>query len=184
VLVDGEAAPLLYVSPGQINFQMPYRTLAETQATVVVVANNVSAAPLTVQLLAAAPAIFTLNSNGTGQGAILYGATFVAPANSVPGQASQPVPVGYPVSIYCTGLGAETAVSNNGFQSYNLQTAYPTVTIGGVPATVQFSGLSSQYVGLYQVNVTVPTGAPSGNAVPVVMTLNGVSSNTVTMAIQ
>jgi len=185
VLVDGLPAPLLFVSPTQINFQMPYRTLSETQTSVVVVANNVSAAPLPVQLPAAAPAIFTLNSQGTGQGAILNGAVFAAPLNSVPGNVSQPVKAGTGVSIYCTGLGALYEVSNNNQGGgFTLQTVYPLVTIGGVPATVLFSGLSPQFVGLYQVNVTVPAGIPSGSAVPVVMTLNGAASNTVTMAIQ
>jgi uncharacterized protein (TIGR03437 family) len=152
---------------------------------VVVVANNVSAAPLPVQLLAGAPAIFTLNSQGTEQGAILNNFGFAAPVNSVPGRASQPAPAGSAVSIYCTGLGALHEVSNNNQGGgFTLQTVYPSVTIGGMPATVIFSGLSPQFVGLYQVNVIVPTGVQSGSAVPVVMTLNGAFSNTVTMAIQ
>ena len=60
----------------------------------------------------------------------------------------------------------------------------PTVTIGGVPASVSFSGLAPGYFGLYQVNAQVPANAPTGNAVPVVLTIGGVSSNTVTIAVQ
>jgi uncharacterized protein (TIGR03437 family) len=60
----------------------------------------------------------------------------------------------------------------------------PTATIGGQPAVVLFSGLAPGFVGLYQVNVTVPANAPSGSAVPLVLTINGVASNTVTIAIQ
>jgi uncharacterized protein (TIGR03437 family) len=58
-----------------------------------------------------------------------------------------------------------------------------TVTIGGVNATVQFAGLSAGFVGLYQVNAVVPAGLTVGPAVPVVISQNGVASNTATIAI-
>ena len=63
-------------------------------------------------------------------------------------------------------------------------TTAPTMTIGSVPATVSFSGLAPGFVGLYQVNVQVPENAPAGDAVPVVLTIGGISSNTVTIAVQ
>jgi uncharacterized protein (TIGR03437 family) len=58
------------------------------------------------------------------------------------------------------------------------------VTIGGLAANVQFSGLAPGYVGLYQVNAQVPAGSATGSAVPVVISMNGVTSNTVTMAVE
>jgi len=64
-------------------------------------------------------------------------------------------------------------------------TAVPVqVTIGGQPATVSFAGLAPGWVGLYQVNVQVPSGVTPGSAVPVVITQNGISSNTVTIAVR
>jgi len=60
----------------------------------------------------------------------------------------------------------------------------PTVTIGGKEATVSFSGLTPGSVGLYQVNAQVPAAAPKGAAVPVVITMNGWRSNTVTTAVK
>ena len=60
----------------------------------------------------------------------------------------------------------------------------PTVTIGGVSATVSFSGLAPGFVGLYQVNVTVPDNAPMGDAVPVILNIGGATSNTVTIAVR
>lgn len=62
----------------------------------------------------------------------------------------------------------------------------PTVTIGGVTATVTYAGwVADSVAGLYQINATVPTKAPTGTAVPVVVTVGGVSSQAgVTMAIQ
>jgi uncharacterized protein (TIGR03437 family) len=58
------------------------------------------------------------------------------------------------------------------------------VNIGGAAAFVVFSGLTPSYVGLYQVNARVPEAAPSGSAVPVVVTLAGDASNSVAIAVQ
>jgi uncharacterized protein (TIGR03437 family) len=53
-----------------------------------------------------------------------------------------------------------------------------------VNAIVNFSGLAPGYVGLYQVNVQIPDTAPSGDAVPVILGIGGVTANTVTIAVQ
>ena len=61
----------------------------------------------------------------------------------------------------------------------------PTVTIGGAPVTTMpYSGLAPGLVGLYQINVQVPDGVAIGDAVPVVITVGGNDSNTVTVAVQ
>ena len=60
----------------------------------------------------------------------------------------------------------------------------PSVVIGGTPALVTFSGLAPGFVGLYQVNVQVPANAVAGNAVPLTVTVNGATSNMVTVALQ
>ena len=57
------------------------------------------------------------------------------------------------------------------------------MTIGGVTVPPSFSGLTS-FVGLYQVNVQVPSNTPTGDAVEVVLTIGGATSNTVTIAVQ
>jgi uncharacterized protein (TIGR03437 family) len=57
------------------------------------------------------------------------------------------------------------------------------VTIGGVEAPVSFSGLTG-FVGLYQVDVPIPPGTPSGSAVPLVLSVGGLPSNTVTIAVE
>jgi uncharacterized protein (TIGR03437 family) len=61
--------------------------------------------------------------------------------------------------------------------------AAPTVTIGGVSAAVNFSGLSPGFVGVYQVDVQVPENVPTGAEVPVELTIGGAASNTVTIAV-
>jgi minor extracellular serine protease Vpr len=57
------------------------------------------------------------------------------------------------------------------------------VTIGGVSAPVAFSGLAPGFVGLYQVNVQIPTTAPVGAAIPIVLVIGGFTSNPATIAV-
>ena len=56
--------------------------------------------------------------------------------------------------------------------------------IGGTNAEVSFSGLAPNFVGLYQVNVQIPPDAPTGDAVPLTLSVGGISSNSVTIAVQ
>ena len=66
--------------------------------------------------------------------------------------------------------------------SYTTNTV--TATLGGQAAQVQFAGLAPGFVGLYQVNVIVPSGLTPGSAVPLVLTDTNASSPAVTAAIQ
>ena len=59
-----------------------------------------------------------------------------------------------------------------------------TATIGGLPAQVAFAGLSPGFAGLYQVNVTIPTGVAAGSQVPVTISAAGQTSATVTIAVK
>jgi uncharacterized protein (TIGR03437 family) len=94
---------------------------------------------------------------------------------------------GQVVVIYCTGLGATTPAVASGQAAPSNPLARidspPVVTIGGAPATVQFAGMTPGLVGLYQLNVVVPAGV-SGAAVPVAITHQGVTSNTVTIVVR
>jgi uncharacterized protein (TIGR03437 family) len=65
-----------------------------------------------------------------------------------------------------------------------LTVAQPTVTIGGVNAPVQFSGMAPGFVGLWQINAVVPQSVTPGSAVSLVVSAGGVTSNTVTIAVQ
>jgi adhesin/invasin len=92
------------------------------------------------------------------------------------------------VQIFCTGFGPVTNQPATGAPApgvpFAQTTAQPTVMIGGAPATVQFSGLTPGYAGLYQVNALVPQGSTKGSAVPVVISIGGTQSNTVTIAVK
>jgi uncharacterized protein (TIGR03437 family) len=204
VTVNGVAAPLYFVSPNQINFQVPWELLGQAQASVTVTAgggirlvanpdgsSNYGLASLSqAAKVAVSPALFSIDSRGTGQGAILIANSDIvaAPEGSIPGRNTRPARRGEFISIFCTGLGDVANRPASGAPpspaALASTTLTPSVTIGGAPAPVAFSGLAPGFVGLYQVNVQVPGNAPSGGAVPVVVTLGGASSNTVTIAAQ
>jgi uncharacterized protein (TIGR03437 family) len=184
--IAGRDVPLVFVSPGQVNLQIPWELAGAQQASIAATVSGQDSSPQTVSLAAFAPGIFTLDEQGTGQGAILIAPTAVLAGPQ--GSGSQPVGKGDYISIFCTGLGA---VSNRpatgaaaGSDPLSRTEATPTVTIGGVAALVTYSGLAPGFAGLYQVNVQVPMAAPSGGTVAVAMKIGGIVSNTVTIAVQ
>ena len=189
VRVNGIAAPLFYVSPSQINFQVPWELSGQPQISVSVTVGAASSVPLSSTLAGFAPGIFTADGSGTGQGAAMIAGTssLAAPEGLLAG--SRPIARGEHLAIYCTGLGPVTNQPNSGGQSSfeplaSTITASPTVLIGGVPAPVEFAGLAPGFVGLYQVNVAVPPQVMVGSQVPIVLSIGGVTSNTVTVAIR
>ena len=189
VRINGILAPLYFVSGGQINLQVPWQIAGQSEATVQVNSGSAIIAPITVNVANAAPGIFVIHSSG--QGAIQNAVTLdiAAPIGSISGVGTRPANRGDFVVIYCTGLGPVTNQPTTGAVSPgppNLAKSIttPIVTIGGIQADVVFAGLSPGFVGLYQVNVQVPSNAPVGGAVPVAMSVGGAASNTVQMAIQ
>lgn len=191
VKINGIDAPLNGVFPSangdQINAQLPWN-VPPGAAQVVVTRNGVASPPQTLQVGQFSPGIFSTQF-GIGQAiAINVDGSLAAPAGSIPGLATHPAKAGDTVIILATGLGAVTpAVANgaNTVDALRTTTTTPTVMIGGVGAIVDFSGLSPQFVGVNQINVRVPTGAPAGNAVPLQLSIGGMTStDKVTMAIQ
>jgi uncharacterized protein (TIGR03437 family) len=180
-------APLFYVSPTQINFQAPWDLEGHSSATLTVINGTLKSAPLPVNVAAAAPSLFSIDASGRGQGAILIAGPEVLAAPDGKFSSSRPARHGELIEIYCTGLGPVSRLQGDGTPKPPTTppaiTQTPVVTVGGVPAMVTFSGLAPGGVGLYQVNVQVPDGAPAGNAVPLIVTIGGASSNTVTLAV-
>jgi uncharacterized protein (TIGR03437 family) len=185
IQLNGTDAPLLYTSPGQANIQIPWELTGQTQAAFLVTRNEVTRT-MTIPLAPYAPGLFTMTQGGGGQAAALIASTppvIAAPAGTFPG--SRPIHAGEYLSLYGTGLGAvaTTPITNQKGYCCVSTTSTPVVTVGGAPAMVQFSGLAPALLGVYQVNVLIPPGAPAGSAVPVVLKIGGVTSNTVTIAI-
>ena len=179
VTINGITAPLYYVSASQLNVQIPFEVPAGAAASLRV-SNNGESVFGSINVTAAAPAIFSTNSQGTGQGAILNTSYELVDAShpATPGSTY--------IQIYCINLGAVSNEPADGAASpFNplAQAANPKVTIGGVAATVSFAGLAPGFVGEYQVNALVPAGLAANSATPVVISAGTVTSNTVTIAV-
>ena len=182
-------APLFFVSGTQINAQVPFELMTGTgMVSVQVTRGGEMSTAQPVGIAAASPGIFTLNRQGTGQGAILIANTpfLAAPAGVL--ENSRPAQRGEFISIFCTGLGPVQPEVPSGDVAPSTpplaETLSPTlVNISDIPALVTFSGLAPGFVGLYQVDVQVPMGVPSGTQ-NVEIIINGVSSNIVTVAVQ
>jgi uncharacterized protein (TIGR03437 family) len=176
------AAPLFFVSANQVNFQVPWEAafLSGPSLSSSLAGQSNSTAP--VQISAFAPGVFTMNGQGTGQGAIVDSTYRLV-------NASNPATPGSTVlQIFCTGLGPVKNQPRSGYPAPSSPLAEtidtPIVTVGGAPAQVLFSGLAPGFIGEYQVNAVVPAAAPAGNDVPVVVSIVGVASNTVTIAVK
>jgi uncharacterized protein (TIGR03437 family) len=157
-----------FVSPGQINVQIPWEFQGQTSVQMkVTVLDYMSSYLYTVPLATYSPGIFGVVDYQTGAiGSTTRGNT---------------------IEIYMNGLGPVSNTPPSGdpaaAQPLSTMSVFPTVTIGGVPATVSFSGLAPGFVGLYQVNATIPTNAPTGSQ-PLVVTMGGVAAQTVNLAVQ
>ena len=176
-------APLSFVSPTQINFQIPPGTSLGNSVPAQLTKPDGSTLLTTLNVVATAPGIFSLLMNGQGQGAVLnqdYSLNF----------GTNPAPRGGVIQIYATGAGAtnppmlpgEAApVSGNPLVFTQVQ---PTVTVGGISARVFYSIMAPGFPGVWQVDAEVPQNVVPGFAVPLVISAGGVTSNTVTIAVQ
>ncbi len=186
--VGGRSMPLFYSSNGQVNAQLPFELLPNSRLNLVAKAHQEGtgpeniAAPETIIVGAVQPGIFTVSQDGKGQGVILNVGNRVV-------DSSAPATAGDVVVVYCAGLGATRPVVASGLGAPAQEplarvVAAVTATVGGKEAAVQFAGLTPGFVGLYQVNVQIPTGVTAGAAVPLVLAQYGVPSNTVTLAVR
>jgi len=180
VSFDGNPAPLLYASAGQVNAVVPFAVAGEATTVMKVSAPGGEVFTITLPVSTAAPAIFA--TSAAGQGAILNGDLSV---NS----AANPAARGSSIAIYATGSGLlSTAVADGTIVSgakLPLSAAPVAVTIGGLAATVGYQGAAPGFVaGTMQINAQVPAGVTPGPAVPVTISVGGtVGLSTVTMAV-
>ncbi len=177
VTVNGKPAAIAFISPTQINAQAPDET-ATGNVNVVVTNDGGESAPMMASLRAAAPAFFPFAPQGNRYVAATdaAGTTLIGPAGLFgTTTTTRPARPGETVILYGTGFGVTNPAVRAGdlFVGAAPLVASTTVTIGGLPATVTFAGLSA--AGLNQVNVTVPAGAPDGD-LPVIATVSGVAT--------
>jgi len=186
VTIGGEPVPLYAVTAGQIDAILPFDLPVNTSLPIVVTRNNAVSAPQPVSMVSSEPGIFTQSQNGLGVGSI----EIFRPDGSYEGVAGNgnSATAGDVIVIYCTGLGDVSPRAVAGFPAPSsplAQTIDPvTMSIGGVNAPVVFAGPSPGYVGLYQVNATVPSGITPNQQAPLVLTQGGRPSLTVTIPMQ
>ncbi len=169
-LVGGLSAPLFYVSPGQLNIQIPAELAANGTYPTVLVAGGQYSVPQNVDLVAVSP----------GTVAFADGTLVAQHSDYTLVSASNPAHPNEALTIYLVGMGATTppVTSGTAAPSSPLANVPPNVvvTVDGQSAPVSFAGLTPGGVGLYQINFTVPAGAKTGN-LNVVITQNGIPAN-------
>jgi uncharacterized protein (TIGR03437 family) len=174
------AGRLFFVSPNQINVQVPWEFAGLPFAMVKVRINDSVSAVYRLELSDYSPGVFEYETGGEKFGVVTHAnGQLVTPSN--------PAQAGETVVVYCTGAGpvdTRQATGEAASASPLARTRVtPTATLDGEPAEVLFSGLAPGFVGLNQVNLTLPRSARSGTR-DLVLTANGIPSNTVKLAIR
>jgi uncharacterized protein (TIGR03437 family) len=193
VLVNGRAAPLYFVSPGQINFQVPFETLGG-DAIVQVERGGAVGNRVAVNIVPQAGRILVWP--GLRHGIIVNadGSLPLPPGvqlGAFPTKAARPGDV---LVIYAIGFGqtapavASGAASPSGplAQLSNVIVRFGATTLFDttIPVAAQFAGLSPGFVGLYQINVQVPRGVPASSEYDLSIQYNNQLSNQVKIAVQ
>ncbi|MEP7341222.1 MAG: kelch repeat-containing protein [Acidobacteriota bacterium] len=165
-------APLFFVSPNQINYQIPGGIVAG-QAMVSVTASDGRVTKGVIQVLSSAPSIFTLNATGKGPAAAVDALTGVgAPFNAKRATGEPNI-----ITFFSTGLGGDaTDVDANISESVQ-------ANIDGNPINVLYAGRAPGFVGLNQLNLVLPAGISSGEH-SLTIIRNGVVGNSVTISIK
>jgi uncharacterized protein (TIGR03437 family) len=197
VTFNGTAAPMVGIAPGikigsqtvdQINAIVPWQ-VQPGNAQVVVTRNGAPSTAVTIPIAATGPGIFYIATDSTGVNrplaynnsdntfsypAGIFGANLKTRASSIKSDV---------IVLWCTGLGPVTVTPPNGAPATDAKgnfvesdtTTKPVVMVGGIQANVLFSGLT-QYPSIYQINLTMAAGTPTGDAVPIQIQMNGVTT--------
>ena len=171
-MINGIAAPIYYVSATRASVIVPYGTITQV-AQIQVVNNDAKSNVVTVFTDTTAPGVFTDPVGGLGHAAALHlDGSLVS--------SSSPAQPGEYIEVFVTGLGAVDPPIPDGtpgpVDTLSHTTNTFTVTIGGLPAVVQYAGLAPQLSALYQINVQIPSGLTAGD---VTLAVAGPDSNTV-----
>jgi uncharacterized protein (TIGR03437 family) len=199
VMIGGVEAPLFFASWGQINFQVPNEVAAGT-TTVQVVRGGQTGNRISATVAGRTPGLFRLNPVFLGEyGAILnasQGNNFPIPRELAAslGINGAPARPGDVITIYATGLGAVAPVVPSGQVAPSQEPLARAVELPSVNflarflfplrQTPSFVGMAPGFVGLFQINVTVPLEAPTNLRTPLNLEYPGGLSNTVEIAVE
>ncbi|MDQ3009558.1 MAG: SMP-30/gluconolactonase/LRE family protein [Acidobacteriota bacterium] len=181
IYANGIASPLFFVSPNQINYQIPPDLTPGVTTSIVTVASNGVISQGQLQVEAEAPGIFTANASGTGAPAAVWtldGVNYSSVTN--PDGTLKSVPAGAYFVLFGTGIRhAPDPISSDG----NGVAESVQVTIGGITLTPLYAGSQSGFVGLDQINFQAPPALVGRGKVDVVIIVNGRGANTVQLQI-
>lgn len=173
---------LFYVSPNQVNVQVPWGLQGQSSVMVKVSVGDISGALYTPAISAVSPAVYEYTEPSTNErlaAAVDLSSKLIGSNNAVRH--------GETIQVFANGLGPVNNQPADGDPAPETPLATtqmaPTVTIGGRPATVDYSGLAPGFPSLYQLNVVVPQDAPPGIQ-PLVITVNGIPSKQVSLPVQ
>ena len=176
-------APLFFVSPTQINFQLPSGTSAGA-ATIIVMLNNATVGQGTAAVETVAPGLFTANATGQGVPAAVVqrikadGASTFEPVAQFDSAQNRFVAV--PIDLGASTDQLILVGFGTGFRNRNALSA-ASATIGGVNADVLFAGAQGDFAGLDQANIRIPRSLAGRGNVDLVFNVDGKSANTVSI---
>jgi len=178
-------APLFFVSPTQVNFQIPQGAALGPGAIAFTNTNGANSRG-DVDIVSVAPGLFTVNANGSGLAAAL--ALRVKAGNS---QVFEPIVrldsqnqfVPIPIDLGPTTDQVFLVAFGTGFRFLSSLSAV-SATIGGTPAQVSFAGAQPGLVGLDQANILLPRSLIGRGEVDVVLTVDGQTANTVSVSVK
>jgi uncharacterized protein (TIGR03437 family) len=174
--VNGLPVPILFVSPNQVNAQMPFQAIGNV--TLILRTPGGQSNNYNLVVIPNAPGVFHSGTAGPENNL----ATVVRNDDNQLVTSSHPVhrKSNTALVIYLTGLGPTTPAVANGLPAPTnplaVSLVQPTVTLGGQKLPLLFSGLAPGLVGVDQINVAVPFSVPDGMSVPLVITQGSVST--------
>ncbi|HUJ19885.1 MAG TPA: hypothetical protein VLX58_00130, partial [Bryobacteraceae bacterium] len=166
LLVNGRPIPLFSITPWQVSGHLSQSTPAGPATFQVRLTDGTASNKITADVQASAPAVFMYSAPGSQSGTVYWQAAAFHAGTATAADAEHPAAAGERLETYGTGLGQTNPTVAAGVASPASPPARavvtPSVTIGNQPARVTFAGLVPGLVGVYQINVVVPSGLSSG----------------------
>jgi uncharacterized protein (TIGR03437 family) len=184
VSIGGQAAFVYYISPTQVDAQVPSNVATGSQPLIVKTPSG-SSAPVNITINATEPGLLAPSSFDIGGKQYVVALfsdniTYVLPAGAIAGIPSRAAQPGETITMYGVGFGpvVPNVPAGQIVQSSNTlpSSAALQISFAGKPATLTYSGLAPTLVGLYQFDVVVPS-VPASDTVPVTFSLGGVQGN-------
>ncbi len=162
--VNGLPVPMIFVSPGQINAQLPFQSAGNV--TLILRTPGGVSDNFNIVIQPSAPSVFRAVVEGYDSPV----ATIVRASNQALVTTSNPVHRGDVLTVYLTGMGQTAPAVESGVPAPSdplaIAVVAPQVSLGGVSLPVLYAGLAPGSVGLYQINVSVPHNVPAGLSIP------------------